>query len=445
MARPTYLEMAVNAATRRLSSMFPGYFQDAKHNHYTDFGYPEYLDFGLLYAIYTRNGLAAAAVQKLAQKTWQDNPELYETEQPRESQLEAQIRQKFADLRLWQKLHDADVMAMVGGYSGVIFRYADGKRFQEPVDRVPGGLDGVVEVIPAWRGQLQVAEWDTDEMSLTYGQPTMFQFIESAIDTSGSVASTTYKTRSFLVHPDRLMVWSRDGSVHARSILEPGYNDLMTMEKISGAGGEGFWKNAKSAPVLSVDKDGDIRSMAEAMGVAPDEVTDAMDAQVSAFQKGFDAVLLLQGMKAETLGVTLPSPEHFFNIALQSFAASVDIPLKVLVGNQTGERASTEDAASFNQTCMSRRTSIAKPSIQMLVNRFESVGILPKRDWTIHWSDLTESSISDKIDRADKMAGINQKMNAGNAFGGEVVFTADEIRESIGMAPLDASAMENNL
>ena len=416
-------------AVRRLDTLFPGYFPEAKHNHYRDFGWPETLNFSQLHGMFLRNGIARAGIEKTILKTWQDSPEIWETEDPDETTIEADIRRRFTDLRIWQRLADADRKSLVGGYSGAILRLADGKRFQEPVDTVPGGLDGLVEVIPAWAGQLVVTEWDMAEASPNYGQPTMFTFQESAV---GSMASQT-RTRSFNIHPDRVVVWSTDGTVYCQSLLQPGYNDLMTMEKVSGAGGEGFWKNAKSAPVLEIDKEARLEDMATAMGVAPEAVADAMNDQVEDWQKGFDKLLLLQGMKATTLGITLPSPEHFFNIAVQGFAASINIPQKILIGNQNGERASVEDAREWAQVNMARRNGTARPNIMGLINRLERFGILPERDWVLHWSDLTEASMAEKIDRADKMAGINQKMGA---F--EPAFHGDEIRAVLDMEPFGA-------
>jgi hypothetical protein len=409
----------------RLSTLFPGYFPAAKHNHYADFGYPEHLTFDQIEAMFRRNGLARAAVKKTAAKTWQDTPEIFEREGGDETALETEMRQRFDDLRLWQKFAKADALALMGGYSGVIMRLADNKRFNQPVDRVGGGLDGLVDVIVASRGQLRVTSWNTDETSADYGQPTMFGFNEA------QPGDEQAKARIFDIHPDRVLIWSEDGTVHNRSMLEAGYNDLIDMEKIKGAGGEGFWKNAKSAPVIQVDKEARIADIAAAMGVPADEVADAMDKQIDAYNKGFDKLLMLQGMEAKTLGVTLPSPEHFFAIALQSFAASIEMPLKILVGTQTGERASTEDAREWNQTITSRRVTFCRPMIADFLLRMERFKILPERDWIVEWADLTESSPAEKIERAAKMAAMNKQ------FGGrEIVFTSDEIRAVADYEPL---------
>lgn len=441
------MQMVVNTA-RRIESLFPGFFQpNVKHNHYRDFGWPDALTFDQLYRMFLRNGIARAGIEKTVGKTWQDFPFLLDHERDGseggnkvETALEKEIRLRFDDLRLWQHLAEADRRSLVGNYSGVILRLADNKRFQEPVDTVPGGVMGLVELIPAWEGQLTVAQWDTDEMSETYGQPVMFQFNEAEVS---SKPNDSTKTRSFMIHPDRVLVWSKDGTIHGTSLLEPGYNDLIDLEKIKGAGGEGFWKNAKSAPVLEGDKDVKLADMAKAMGVSPQELGDKISEQVEDWQKGFDQLLMIQGMQAKTLSITLPSPEHFWAAPLQSFAASIGIPLKILVGSQTGERASTEDASEWAQTIMSRRNSQVVPNIMAMVRRLEGFGILKEdKDWFIDWNDLTEASMGEKVDRANKMADTNQKMKDT----GELVFTPEEIRAAVDYEPLsDAEKFRDDM
>jgi hypothetical protein len=418
-------------AVRRLETVFPGYFKTTKHNHAADFGWPDQLGFAQLHAMYLRNGLARAGVDKTILKTWQTNPELWESDDPEESDTEVDIRKRFADLRLWQAFAEADRRSMVGGYSGVILRLRDSKRFAEPVDRVGGGLDGLAEVIPAWSGQLEVSEWDTNELSETYGKPKMFRFNEA------NVASDQSQNRAFMIHPDRVLVWSADGTVHARSCLEAGYNDLLDAEKVKGAGGEGFYKSASGRQVLEADKDASMEAMARGMGVTASELAAAMNDQVADFQSGFDKMLWLQGMTAKTLSITLPSPEHFFAAPVQSFAASINCPMKILVGTQTGERASTEDAADWALVNMARRTNQAIPTINEFVQRLERFGILPERDWAVNWSDLTDATLELKIARAERMAKINQTSM-------DPLFTGDEIRGVVGYDPIDAMPTEGD-
>jgi uncharacterized protein len=143
------------------------------------------------------------------------------------------------------------------------------------------------------------------------------------------------------------------------------------------------------------------------------------------------------------LPVTLPSPEYFYAGPLQSFAASVSIPLKILVGNQTGERASSEDSEEWDQTCMGRRTDVTHPLILSLVERFVRFKVLPDgKDWFVDQADLTEAKTSEKVERASKMSAINtQSVTAA----GQLTFTVDEIREAMDYEPVAPALLETDV
>lgn len=432
-----------NRATRSLREMFPRFFGngDLKHDHYFDFGFPAILQFSDFYQMYRRNGIAKAAVNKTVEKIWETNPYLLEKErdgsqggQTEETPLELSIRQAFARIRLWGAFNEVNKRAYVGQFAALILQFRDGLAWDQPVVRVPGGLDGLRKVFPAWQGELSVSMWDEDINSETYGEPLMYQYSETAMDKQQQGAS-----RQINIHPSRVIIWSDDGTLNGQSLLEAGYNDLITLEKIIGSGGEGFWKNAKSAPVLEAPAEADMGAVARSLGMEVPQLLEKMEDQVESWSKGFDKMLMLQGIVAKNLQVQLPSPEHFFNVALQSFAASISMPTKILVGMQTGERASTEDANEWSQTNNGRRETVIIPNIMMFVTRLVDVGILPKKDWHLDWIDLTESSMSEKIDRANKMADVNQKV------GDEWVFTPEEIRAAVGYEPLSAAEAEREI
>ncbi len=434
----------VNYVQRTLHSAFPGFFPGMKHDHYTDFGYPEHVTFQLLYNMYERNSLAKAAVDKTTRKTWQDPPWLLERPRDgsegavkKETRLEKAIRQHFSDIRFWTKVMEADRRSLVGKFGAVILRVSDGKPTDQPLTKVRGGLNALVDVIPVWEGQLKVSQWDTDTQSLTYGDPLMYEYDEGQLTLNGGISPATQGRglRRLTIHPSRIIIWSMDGTLDADPALKAGFNDLITLEKITGAGGEGFWKNAKQAPILEMDKEADINKMARSMGVPVEKIVDVMNDQAKNWQQGFDELLMLQGMTAKMPKIELPDPEHFYMNSLQSFAASFDIPLKVLVGTQTGERASSEDASQWNQTCNFRRKNTVIPNILQIVKRLEGCGVLKENpEWFVDWTDLTESTMLDKIDRAGKMAKVNKDF-------GDIVFMPQEIRASVGYEPADEAAV----
>lgn len=422
-------QLAVNAdhprdLTRNVRGMFGGaYNTTTKHDHYSDFGWPEQVSFQQTYRMYCRNSIASAVVDKTISKVWETDPAIWESAEPTHSKIELEIADRFNDLRVWQSLAEADTRAMVGRYAAVILRLADGKAFDQPVDTVPGGVTGLVGVIPCWESQLLPVMWDTSPASSNYGSVTMYQFNESSIT---DVVNTA--PRSFGVHPDRVLIWSQNGTVVCRSELESIYNDLIDAEKIKGAGGEGFWKVSRASPVINSKEGMDIQGLAQALGVPVSGIREALNEQMDDYQAGFDKALVLGGLEAKTLGITLTSPEHFFAGPIQSIAAARGIPVPILMGNQTGERASTENAREFALTCNSRRVKRCRPLITEFINRLERFKILPEKDWVIGWSDLTASSEEAKLERAAKMMDINKNTPAAMLH----PFTPEEIRDAAG-------------
>lgn len=414
------------AHTRRIAHINGGFASNTKHDYYRDFGWPEQLTFHQFYRMYCRNSIASAVVDRTIDKVWQEDPEVWESHEPTASKAEADIADRFADIRIWQRIADVDRRAMVGRYAAAIIRVGDEQPFDQPVKRVPGGLLGLVDIIPAWESQLYPVNWDQDVQSPNYGRPTMFQFSEASITDVANAAP-----RSFAVHPDRVIIWSADGTVHCHSELESIYNDLIDCEKIKGAGGEGFWKSSRGSITIEAPDGVSPDQLAQSMGTDVSGLRRTINENIDDWQSGFDKGLLLGGLSAKPLSITLPSPEHFFAGPIQSIAAARRIPMRELMGSNSGQRASDEDARQWALTCMSRRLNRCKPLILEFVNRLEKWGIIPQRDWFIGWADLTESTAEGKMDRAYRMQEINAKAVAGDI----PPFTPAEIREAAGYDP----------
>lgn len=385
-----------------------------KHDHGEDFGWPEHVTFAQLHRMYERNDLAKAAVRKTTEKTFQNLPEIRRGETK-----DADIAEAFDRLGFWDKLADADEYSQVGGYAGLILRVADGQRFDQPVDG-PLSLDDLVEVIPAWSEQLKVTEWHSDETDPdTYGKPKSFTYNEAAMTQRGA-------NRNVVVHPDRVCIWSRDGTVHCSSSLLSGYNNLLDMEKISGAGGEGFWKTAAARLNIEIDGGTDFDTFKNAVEAQTGKsFQEALDDKAKKLNAGFDSSYISQGMKVSPFSINLPQPAEFFNIPLQAYAAGRSMPTKILIGMQTGERASTEDAQEWNNTIMSRRNRWTIPALRGILLKFEKFGMIAP-GWEIEWDDLSDDTPKARLERAAMMADVNQKMLD------EPSFTVEEIRAEAG-------------
>ena len=167
-------------------------------------------------------------------------------------------------------------------------------------------------------------------------------------------------------------------------------------------------------------------------GVSVTELQDKFNEAAAEVNRGNDVLLTTQGASVTPLVTAVADPSPTYDVNLKTFAASVDIPSRILVGNQSGERASTEDQIYFNARCQSRRGDLSF-DIEDMVNKLIELQILkPVAKFSIVWDDLNEQSSADKLDSASKMSDINQMSLAT----GEQVFTANEIRVAAGYEPL---------
>lgn len=428
MGEATYRTFLLNSLVSRMrASALGGQFGGGpKHNHYEDFGWPEEVTFQDLQLMFTRNGLAIAAIEGHIAKIWESDPELYEAEAAHlETPLEASFKRWAEDIRLWQKLAEADRRGMVGDYSGLILQVADNLNWDQPLGQVRG-LEEVWDLIPVWEDELIPAAWDTDQKSRRYGRPTSYNYQEQPLRRAKGNAP---QPRQLTLHHSRVVLWSSTGDLLGRSLLRPGYNALLDAEKVIGGGSEGFWKNARQSMSLDIDTNSDMGKLARALGVGIEELGAKLNDVVDDWAKGFDKALITQGIKPETFNITMPQPAEFQDGPIHMFAASVRMPVRVMIGNVTGERATTEDELAWSKRCNSLRTKEKIPLIKTFLNRLEACGALPRVDWYIEWGDLTEGTLTERLDTAAKMADINAKMLG---TGDSLPFSSDEIREAAG-------------
>lgn len=400
---------------------------DTKHDHDFDYGYPYKLTFQHLYQLYKRHAAATSLVDKTAQKTWESFPEFRQSEESDGTEmLEKGVNRHLKKIRFWQKVKRADQRSLVGNYSALIFRFADGQEPDQPVRRM-NGINNLVDVIPCWQGQLVVTHWDQDRKSPRYGQPLRATYNEAAVDPK------TGQTATFNVHWTRFVIWSPDMTTFGNSPLEASYNALVDMLKIRGGGAEGFWRNAKQRFALVANNDNiDFNQLADFYGVDLTDLPSELSKIMSKWQKSFDQTLAFQGLEPKTIPTDLPVPEHYHNVAAMEAASGFDIPTRVWFGNQTGERASSEDQAAWSRSNMARREDICEPNIDVIFERFQDFGLLPvSQGYQIYWVDLTDDTPDQRIERAKKMTEIN-KNNEGT---GDAIFSADEIRIEAGYEP----------
>ncbi|MFZ5231562.1 anti-CBASS protein Acb1 family protein [Enterobacter bugandensis] len=419
------LTLAVNHALNdarmaraRMGMLNPLMGLDAKRNSaWCEYGFPEQVTYENLYALYRRGGIAHGAVEKLVGKCWQTNPKIIEGEQAdkkrKETAWEKKSKQVFNN-RFWRSFSEADRRRLVGRYAGILLHVNDSLAWDQPVTK--GKM--LQKVTVAWAGSLTVGDWDTGLNSKTYGQPKMWQYAERLPNGS---------SRRVNIHPDRVFILG-DYSEDAIGFLEPAYNAFVSLEKVEGGSGESFLKNAARQLNVNFEKEIDFNNLASLYGVSIDELQDKFNEVAGEINRGNDVLMTTQGATVTPLVSAVADPSATYNVNLQTAAAGVDIPTRILVGNQQAERSSTEDQKYFNTRCQSRRGDLSF-EIEDFCDKLIELSILdPVSQKTVIWDDLNAQSDSEKLDAAQKMSQIN----SASIGTGEQVFTGEEIRVAAG-------------
>ncbi|WP_322997944.1 anti-CBASS protein Acb1 family protein [Castellaniella sp.] len=424
------LTLAVNAAmnqnaiARARMGMLNPYGLDDKRkcSAWQEYGFPDTITYEMLFGLYRRGGLGHGAVEKLVGTCWKTSPWVIEGDDQDESRPETAWEKSATQTltaRVWRAFADADRRRLVGRFAGLLLHINDGHQWSQPAAKGKS----LVKVTPAWAGSLKPAKFDTDENSQTYGQPTEWWYAE--LGSNGTAG------RRVRIHPDRVFIlgdWRDD----AIGWLEPAYNAFVSLEKVEGGSGESFLKNAARQLNINFDSEGvDFASLASMYGVKLEELREKFDEVAVEMNRGNDTVLVTQGATTTPLVSNVPDPRPTYDINLQTVSAALDIPSRVMVGNQQGERASTEDLRYFNARCQSRRQDLGF-EIEDFVDHLTRIGVLkPIAEKAIMWDDLNEQTTTEKLESALKMSQINQTAIAT----GEAVFGSNEIRTAAGYDP----------
>lgn len=422
---PSNLDLAVNAALSQRQAAYARYAAanpftmgiDAKRDTaWSEYGFKEEITYSDLYKLYRRGGIAHGAVEKIITTCWRTMPALIEgTEDEKaekETTWEREIKKQF-DNRFWRVIAECDRRRLIGRYAGLLIHVRDNQPWDRPVTK---GV-GIAKFTPVWAGALTPKEFEEDPNSENYGLPTWWEYKER-------INSKTIARR---IHPDRIFIFG-DYSDDAIAFLEPSYNAFVSLEKVEGGSGESFLKNAARQLAISFDKDIDFRSLAATYGCDVTELRERFNEATAEMNKGNDVMMALQGATVSPLVTAVSDPSATYDVNLQTAAAGVDIPTRILVGNQQGERASTEDLRYFNSRCMTRREEIGG-ELEDLFRKMADLRLISMPiDVSVIWDDLNAMTKAELLEAAHKMAQINQACLAT----GEEIFSGDEIREAAG-------------
>lgn len=398
---------------------------DAKRPRaWQQYGYPETVGFDQLRQAYERNGPGHGAVHRLLDRCWLKRPRIKQPDADAQTPWEKDVCKLLRPL--WRRLLDFDRRNMVGRFSGLIYRVADGKGLDQPL----GKAGKLVDLVPVFEDQLRVVKWDEDTGSPTFGKPTMWQYRMRAPHLTGATQAAPDKWQD--VHPSRIQIMA-EGSAGGEffegvPLLLAGFNHLADLEKIGGGSAESFLKNSARTIVVKFDANSNPAAITQNPdGTASGKtIGQAVEEKVAKLNRSIDASIVTAGGDATTLQTTVSDPTGAWMLAANLFAASVRYPFTVIFGQQTGRLASDQDRSDADERCQSRQQNELTPVLEELIERLQACGVIAEGDFEIEWPPLDAPGDGQKAELLAKMTAAMKDAAAAGVV--EPLFDPDELR-----------------
>lgn len=422
--------MSTYTLLRNRLASFLGLSHNGERDLYQIFGYSRSLLVEDLYAMYRRNDIAYRIVGAYPQATWADVPLIRDEKGSSSAKKDntggpnadyspfaAAAEKLFEDMNLWSYIERADRISRIGRHGILLLGFDGGEELSVPLK----GKKTLAYVAPYSELACRVVEWVSEPKDKRYGLPKTYEINPSK---DISYGEKSLPSKSFRVDHSRVIHISDSldqDDVFGVPCLEPIYNRLKDLEKVLGGSAEAFWLNANRGIHFNVDKEFDLDE---------DRIEKAKK-QADEFSNQLRRHIMTQGTEATVLGSDIADVEPTFTALMQVIAGSQGIPMRILLGSEAGELASSQDEGNWSDRIGERRNNFAtrqvlRPLIKILID----TGNLPKPkgEWWVEWS---ETQVSEEKKAAIALQRTQALVSYANSPSAPLIVPEQEFRKMI--------------
>lgn len=453
---------------------------DPRRDINAECGYPDMIDAHTYRKVWNRDGIAQRVVEVLPKESWQKQPQVYEDEDTDEQtdfelawdMLGESLRggdnsffREEAGSLVWEYLLRADIMSGIGSYGVILLGIDDRKPLDQPVagvvkypegpQRTKGGqqyftyneqsqriaykekvepgqkppetvddddikaLEQEAKTVETKRKLLfmrvfdestaTVTRWENNPASPRYKMPVMY--LLDLNDPEGDKPADSGGQSTVQVHWSRIIhIADNLGSseIAGEPRMKPVFDRLYDLRKVYGGGGEGYWRGAYNG--LSFETHPQLGANAKVD-------TALMKDKIEQLRNGLQRDIFTSGMTAKSIAPNVQDPTAWIKVFLEALCIKIGVPMRVFLGSERGELASSQDDSTWNDRLMSRQQMYVTPRIIVpFVDRLILIGVLPvpKMGYCVRWEDLNKIGPSMKADFGLKMTQALAAYVAGN-------------------------------
>lgn len=365
-------------------------------------GYPHVITLDQHWDMAQHQGIGYNLAYGIVNDTWKEFPVIFDgdcDEERRETnptEFEKAIDETFERLDVPSRLKALDLAQRPMRYGAMMFVTSEAEGTTTKMPLKVNSIEYLQKINVFHEAQLQVATAETNPGSINYGMPIDY---DVRVNVAGS--TNEWETSGYTVNASRVYAFGEgalDGSIYGVPCNESCFEALMDIRKTRMAGAEGYFQNASNKYAVHLDN-----------GATPADAK-AIAEEIEDFDDEISRSMLLGGGKLSLLQTTLQDPTNPWTIALNECAAAHSKPMTIIIGSQTGERASNNDLTFWNNVVSDRCNSVGTQMITGFIKTLQERFNFPKPTgkMEIVWRDFNEMTTEQKVDLNLKRAQTNK-------------------------------------
>lgn len=252
---------------------------------------------------------------------------------------------------------------------------------------------------------VQITQYEADKNNPRFGMPVMYRITLNDPHTQHSgvglpIATVMVHWTRILHLADNLMSSEVFGIPRMRPVL----NNIINLQKLSGATGEAAWGGAFPGITFTTNPQlgGDV-------AVNYNQVEDAVDSYFNRAQRH----LIGEAMEIGTIGPQAIDLSPQITNQINLICIQLEVPMRIFMGSERGELASGQDDGNWVGRLKFRQQAYLTPRlICPFIDRMITVGVLPepKEGYSVKWPEL------DTVDPKDAAAVATAITNALSSY-----------------------------
>jgi len=421
-----------------------------ERNLFSALGYVRSPEYPHYRARYERTDTAKALIDKLPKKAWAQ-PKIIDTGAEEEETEFERVAEEFLAGEYTSEnpievLERAARMERLGKYSLIFIGFNDDAASPDrelPEGREPEDSENTAEQLLSNEVDTSSLEEMDPEEAIVYIEP----YDEGRVEEDSINWETGDPTSEKFGEPIEYRVdmgdnrpvanihWSRvihvvgnifDDRFESSSILKQSLNRIDDIEKILGGSAEAYWRSAYQGLVISPPEvNGEYAEFTDS--------GDDLHKQINRYINNFSREIFTEA-NVEPIEVNAKSPMDFVEAQYRDLATGHDIPQSILMGNETGERATEEDREMWHERVGEFRVEYCEPAeLRPLFDRLIRMNAFPEPEggpsgYRIVWPPLDEKSEKELWEIRQTIANTIQTGTGGKP---QQVISPEEFREKV--------------